>query len=1441
MAEQIQIDTSRFTGKIEPVTSIDTSGFTGKINTDKPQINKSTTIDNQIDTSGFTGKIKQLEIETQPPTKLKTDDYTTLEKIRYGIDKQNNFFGNTLRVIKSGVQAALDPDLEFKDYAVRNYNEEQRKLQEKYGNLASGAYDDDNIVKAASFATFMVDPFYLFAYLSPWGRAATATYKGLAAVSGGTVGLDVLMNQLATTGEVNPKEVAGTAAAASVLGPLSVKAFRALSSTFPGAKKEQLAQVIKVIEGQKAKQIGVSQPEFRKLQKIAGDNKLLTLNKQISVKTSELLKPLRKQDEALNALETRIENKINKLLIEKKAIKGVGSKKKKSAIDKKIEAQNVRLETRTKEFNKAKNEFWKKTSAKERELIDLQSKREYTFLKLLKENQSLTRNTAEFVIGMSLRPAFGAGIGYSFGRLWGKEDQELSNWMWRGAALGATSKLIQRSGKVFATGERKMLEKVIFNEATKLSFQKVRELLSTTSATKLKAFGGETEKIGLKLFQNLDGPVSQNSASGYADKLRRDFAEKAFEISSKLNTVEQAAAIRIVRGSKEKSSQRVSTAAKEIKKWLDDFRNEYTKVGLGLRKTVDGKEVRVENIKNYFPRVWNWQEVSKNPAKFRDVVAKILMSVDKEKYKTLESAQKAASGFYKGIQKGNQEGFYDSGTVSRLIADAMAGIKSKSNINIIKNLPLDEHITKDRILKGPYAKVEKILEENNFLINDISSTLNNLITRSADSIGFAAQFGNKGQLLQPYIRGIVEKYKNSRGLTRKLTEAEQQDLAAKEIKLVFDHINAYFGRYGQIREGIAKSGAGILSTLANLNMLERVSIASLGDLVQPFTNSNNFRAWLGGFTRTTIRQDKQKGLSNNLGYKQGKVLENQLLKTLTPLDKNPTLAANVMDNPGTLRKVNEKAFKILGLQWLTGFARRFAYNTGMVDALTSAQKLARYVNAGNSISSRKGLRLTEDLARYGISVEDGLRLGKFKTIEQAATQKAMRTLLNKSGITAANRDALIPQVSNRLIFTQSRDPLTRLFGQFLSWTLAKSAQTNRMLTRIENGDARTLVKLLAALPVYGGIQQLREIAKYGEIVTDTDNDLDKWYAESLRLSGLAGTLPELFIGRLTGPGSREPWYLFAPGFNILTDMGIVLKDAANSDWDKAQRRLFQRIAPGPIFQNWIRKLFTDDSYQPINDLTNIKQNFNKGDIVVAPSKSMQVDTTTGEGANIKKETSSEEDMNKKDVATVASAAIIAGAIGANEMDKAVENKIIPPKKPDVVVEKDYSNVSALEPNKKSWLLNTAEKVYKVNKDNIIPNDIILAINSEETGWGTSRFVKDGSNNLFNIQVFDKNEPHIKARGSDAMIKKYPTEEDSIKDFLNMVANSEKYQGVRDTIAAFNNGEASKADIIKAIANTGYAENKNWSSNVTGILERRIDGKNKEELKGLYNKLFVDKE
>ena len=53
------------------------------------------------------------------------------------------------------------------------------------------------------------------------------------------------------------------------------------------------------------------------------------------------------------------------------------------------------------------------------------------------------------------------------------------------------------------------------------------------------------------------------------------------------------------------------------------------------------------------------------------------------------------------------------------------------------------------------------------------------------------------------------------------------------------------------------------------------------------------------------------------------------------------------------------------------------------------------------------------------------------------------------------------------------------------------------------------------------------------------------------------------------------------------------------------------------------------------------------------------------------------------------------------------------------------------------------------------------------------------------------------------------------------------------------GEASKEDIIDAISSTGWAENKDWSSNVKSILKKRVDGKHKDELQKLADSLFSE--
>jgi SAM-dependent methyltransferase len=1136
--------------------------------------------------------VQDTSIVSPPLSYQSTEQFTDAQKIRYGIDKQNTFFGNLFRVVKSGTQAAFDPDKDFKDYIKYNANQEQKKLKQKYGELASGKYEDDTMVQAAAMATMMLDPFYIAAYMTPWGRAATATLKGVSALSGVTVGLDTALNNLATTGTIDAKSVAISTAAGATLGPLSVKAFSAIKSLLPSANTAQIQKIIGVVEGQKAKQLGISKVEFKKLQSIAGDKELLEINKQLQKAAKNWVAPIANETKLFNATEKSLQNRIKNLTKDTKDVEALAYFK--SAKDstlkelqKTLNIKNKTLADKTKEFNLKQKELWKQTAAQERKLTDLVAKRDYTILKKLKEQKSLTRNLAEGLISASVRPALGAGIGYAFGRLWGGEDANLNNWMLAGASLGALNKMIQRSGTVFATGEKNLLENIIYNNATKNAFQKVRELTATTTSTKLKAIGGETEKIGMKLFQELDSPVSKFSASAVSDKLKLDYSNRAFKLVAGTTQDEQAAAIRIVRGSKEKGTPKIQKLAADIKKYLDDFRKEYTDVGIGLRKTVTkkGKEVteRIDPIKDYFPRVWNWDKVKEDPEKFKRVLTEIF------KNKKAKDPKKSAEDFYSSLATHNEKGFYNKEAVTELINSVVAGKQVTAKRGLIRNLPLSDHIENDRVLSGTYGQVEKLLSKNGYLVDNIPAVFNKLIASSADSIAFARQFGAKGELLNDYIKNIVTKYAGN---------PNQSSLASKEIKLVMDSIDGFFGRYGQVRQGIVKSGAGILSTISNLNMLDRVTIASLGDLVQPFTNSSNFTSWIKGLSRTAVTAKGETGLAKNLGYAQSKELEQTLLKTLTPLD-DATNAAKVMGTSGVVRKANELGFKFMGLQWLTGFARRYAYNVGAVDAYASANKLAKYVQAGNSLSSAKGIRLTNDVGKYGINTTDALRIGRSNTFDDALKSKANKDLLNNAGITASNRDALIPQVSNRLLFTQSRDPLVRLMGQFMSWTLAKSAQTNKLLQRIENGDTKQLVKLLAGLPVYGGIQSLREIAKYGEIQTDLETQTDKWYSEAVRLSGVSGTATELVLGRLTGPGSREPWYLFAPVFSILKDTGNIPKEIYKGNTDKALQIFSERIAPLPTWRKWIGKLFPGEEIRfPVKEgKVSNKLKFSKGDIV----------------------------------------------------------------------------------------------------------------------------------------------------------------------------------------------------------------------------------------------------
>ncbi len=1370
---------------------------------------------------------------------------SNLEKLEYGWDKTTNVVGNIFRIGKAKFQDILDEDKTFEDFILLNEKKRKDAINKEHWKFVNNKEaQDSGLVTVGEALTYITDPYYIGGYY--FGAPALTNPVSSAALNAALLAGDSAIDQLAKTGKIDYGKVGTTGAIGGAIGAVMPVGAKLIKKLAPKATEKQVKLISDWLDNKIAKRNNLTVQELKTIRTATNSKAVQEADKQVVKWNANFVAPIAKEEGKFLALEKSLLNKRNSLIDARKELKElikgqtkkfefkVGkkdsilsvSRNKIKDINQKVVGIRKEIIKARAETNKVKNELIKKQTTKLEKWAELIATRDTKILEQLKASQTLTDKAVTSLLSATVKPLIGAGAGATFGTLFGDEETDLMYWAAAGAMAGQMQKMIQRSAKFGTKAEKGKILGLIDREMTQLTLQKVRALTSATSATKLNSYGGATEKISRMLLRDVDSSVQEKSAIAIAEQMERFYQRKAADMLKGFTDDEIALAVSINRGKEitKDIPQRIINLSRDIKSYLDEVKTMHSDAGFFAKKEIE----------NYFPRLLNWDKINKDPEAFKKTLEGIYKSLNvknpKEAAETYLAGHKIAgeSVFNRQIMETifgkNRKTFIGRETGS--VKDKL----KKQERNKFVYTPVTDHIMHERSLVGPYKLVEEVLEKGGYLVNDAFPILTNLVNKSSKSIAFARQFGTNGELLRPFFQQIKDKYTKS-GLTSEAAKKE----AIKESNLVIDTIDAYFDRYGTRLYGKGAATAAILATLSNLNMLGRVTISSLGDLIQPFQNSSQFRSIFAGFAKTALRGKSEKGLAKNLGYDINRDINTAVARSAGMDTQDVTQAATFMGEKGT-RRLNNFFFKALGLQWLTGYARRFAYNTGAADAYYLSRQLYNIVNKGAGINSNKARKVITFLEKgYGINSAKALRIGESKSFNDAIKIANSKKLLEQAGITTSNRDALIPQVSNRLLFTQSQNQWIRIFGQFLSWAMAKSAQTNKILARIENGNAKTLVKTLSVLPLYSGVQSLREIAKYGEVVTDYDANNSRWWAEGGRLSGMFGWLPELVTTRTIGPGSREPWFMFAPFFSIISALGDVVKQTATGDFDKLGQTVSKKLAPFPNWRNTLRRILFQDKPKNIESGTS----FSGGELKPF-SKGGRVKYESGDVV-IPKKKPSEEDMNKKDLAAIAAAATIATGVGVNEMDKAVENKILPAKKPDVVVEKDYSNVSPLEPNKKDWLISTAKKVYKVNKDNIIPNDIILAINSEETGWGTSRFVKDGSNNLFNIQVFDKNEPHIKAKGSNAMIKKYPTEEDSIKDFLNMVANSEKYQGVRDTIAAFNNGEASKADIIKSIADTGYAENKNWSSNVTGILDRRIDGKNREELKSVYNNLFVDKE
>ena len=1377
---------------------------------------------------------------------------SNLEKLEYAFDKNTQILGNIYRIGKAKVQDIFDEDKTFKDYILENETLRKKDVDTEHWKFSSGKYDDDTFVKVAEMATLVLDPGYILAYATPWGRAAMKSYKMASLMGGLTISADVALRDLATKGEIDYGKVGLSGTIGAALGPITPVVSKLFKKYAPQATQKQIDEVVTYLDNKIAKKENITVPQLKSLRTVTNDKEVVNASKNlIEWSNTNFVAPISKEVAKFKTLEKTLLDKRN-LLIKVRSLKGRKKPKpnvpgmlKQESLGKQIINIRNELKDAEKALDIAKTALYKTQQPKIKKYAELVAKRDGLILEKLRASEDSIDWAVRSLTSVAVKPLIGGATGLTAGVLFGDEDDNLINWFTAGAIMGATQKYVQASKK-FTLGDKNKVLGIIDSEAVKYTLQQIRAYTSATSSTKLEAYGGATEQVGKLLLETIDSSVSQKSVVANADRLSKEFTKKAYDLIKTNNYTpeEQAAAISIVRGKQltKDTPQRIEELSKGIRNYLEEFKKVYNNAGF-FSKT---------EIQDYFPRVFDWEKINRDPTKFKKVLEGIFTSL---KYK---NPKKAAETYFAGHRSGtdsvfNRKILSEIFTGSRKISGGdktKFGKKKSSDADKFIFTPISEHISQERSLNGPYKLVEEVLEKNGYLVNDAAHILTNIVNKSMRSIAFTRQFGENGQLLKPFFEQIKQKYVNSGLNTEKANLA-----AAKEGNLVADTIDAYFDRYGQQVEGLWKSSAAVLSTLSNLNMLGRVTISSLGDIVQPFQNSAQFSSWFKALPvvgqrgiRTGLTVKGEEGIAKELNLSISNEIREGLMKPLGVDSSNFVNNTNWMGETIT-QKTNNYAFKFLGLEWLTGFARRFAYNVGAGDAYGLSKTLAKMVQNGVPINKGKGLRVVQDLSRYNIKPQAALEMAKTKSINEAIKNSTFKKALNSAGITTSNRDALVPQISNRLLFTQSQNPWSRLMGQFMSWAMAKSAQTNKVLQRIENGNVKTLVKVLAAIPVYGGIQGLREIAKYGEVVTDFNADRNRWFAEAFRLSGQQGVLADLFVNKTIGPGSREPWYQFAPAFQIAKNLGEVGTKLLFGDFEGALRQTSSKLAPLPNWRNWVSKLWGRGTVKgdipikrkKINPLklstgdiatvgmsalnNQLKENENQNinlvseksekqapvkEIIlpkkkptveeqvnnIVPSKSMRIDTTTGEGANI---------------------------LPIDETE----------------VKKDYSKISDLEPAKKKWLFDTAQKVYTINKDEIVPSDIILAINSGETGWGSSRFWKEGSNNLFNFQSFDDKEESIDAKESKAKIKKFDTPEASITQFLEWVQTKPSYEVVRKEIKLYNEGKSSKENIIKAIAKTGFAEDKDWSSKITSILNNRIDGKNRKELKSLADNLFKD--
>lgn len=1104
------------------------------------------------------------------------DDISFARKVRYGMAQEPTAVGSAYRLIKAGIQAGLDPDEDYKEARARIENERQERILEEFPEFRGKQEDAGVILGRGSMALF--DP---VTFAIPWTKIAKAGKIASISSGAGVAAVDLSLREEALYGKIQPETVLlglGLGAAGATVGEVVMAyAKRGVNETVT-VTTETGKKVKKKVEIPASKE----QPPINK--------KDIPAVQRAEAATAEAAEEAIESQGILYARLREIAAKREAIKEKVKKIKE-GKPLTPSQIDKASKdtktfktSPTIRLNRQLKKLEKEEGllikEIQRITGEQVPEnILDILTK---GMVAGFKENV-LTEGMARALVQEAVRPLFGgvigAGIGASF-----TDKNDTNSTMATMAAVGFLAGAFQR--KIQTAPYKLVVAKnpFAFKAAQKeldVTYQRsmftyLKSLTAGSHVQELMAFSKPVVNYAARMFKMQGGGValgkSTKGLSVEEEALRQAAAWRGelIDMISEVDTEVMILAGKIVneRGLNKSVQKRFLdpedlknpkfAEAKELAVKVDDYTlrfKEYAKsTGLdftdearyGLTQILDDKAISKMSQARLQDRLSAAFIMQSKNEVARGARKKAL--TDQEALDIAENYLLASRTPRNNSIWAKEGDGWQGNDVGQFVG------RRASDEDFV--LTAARHFNKERTLYDQEARalVSDLFEQNPLL------TLKQLTENTIPVAEFSRVFGARGEGIKTLFKDIDNEMLKIASKETKKVFKDSKELyqimptfahrASAEKQKIKDSLEAYFKVYGAASLPATEAGratAVLLQSVLATTRLTKVAIPSMGDWMQTLTNSG-----FGPAAKSALNQIKKTGKGAETLALRGTVKQIDG-KDATFLDK--FLGNNRYDNiierelqdvfligsgPAALVQrraadFTRKFFEVVQLGRITRIARGFAFDAG----LHRVMDISRKVGKGKKVSNA----LQKELDTLGLNVDNVIYLSKFKNVDDAFADATGKQYLTKAGIKSADRDAIIPTVGNRRLFSQSKNPYVKFLGSFLSWAQAKTSQTNALIARMEQGDGALAMRIAAALPLYYSIMSAQIALSSNQEYKEQRNEEEWWqkFGETLSFSGLNTVWVDKArnIVKFSGYGTNVPEQL-APVLGFIDDLGQFL-------------------------------------------------------------------------------------------------------------------------------------------------------------------------------------------------------------------------------------------------------------------------------------------------------------